>query len=234
MQMPTAHGVTAWIELQRVSKAFGSVRALVGVSVQFEGGRVAVIEGPNGAGKSTLLAVAGTLVRPSSGSVHYGPLGDDRTAVRRVLGWLGSESLCYPDLTGRQNIELCARLYGLEPTTAVARANERFELAAFLERPVRTYSRGQRQRLGLARALAHSPSLLLLDEPTTGLDPPAVARLCGIVEQEARRGAVVVVATHDRAFADASANDRFEMVRGRLARVQPHGLARRAPDSIDG
>ena len=205
----------------------------MGVSVRFEGGRVSVIEGPNGAGKSTLMAVAGTLVRPSSGSVHYGPLGDDLTSVRRALGWLGSESLCYPDLTGRQNIELCARLYGLEPTAAVARANERFELPAFLERPVRTYSRGQRQRLGLARALAHSPSLLLLDEPTTGLDPPAVARLCGIVEQEARRGAAVVVATHDRGFADAIANDRFEMVRGRLARLHPRGPATRAPNSVE-
>jgi heme exporter protein A len=134
------------VELRRVSKAFGAVRALVGVSVRFEGGRVAVIEGPNGAGKSTLLAVAGALVRPASGSVDYGPGGSDRRSLRRVLGWLGSESLCYPDLTGRQNLELCARLHGLEPTQRAVRASERFDLIGFIDRHVRTYSRGQRPR----------------------------------------------------------------------------------------
>jgi ABC-type multidrug transport system ATPase subunit len=206
----------AYVEMHRVSKTFGAIRALVGVSVRFEAGRVGVVEGPNGAGKSTLLAVAGTLVRSSSGRVDYGALGRRRGQVRRSLGWLGNDSLCYPDLTGRENLELAARLYGLDVGAAVVRASERFGLEAFVGRAVRTYSRGQRQRLALARALVHRPQLLLLDEPTTGLDSVASAELCTVVREEAVGGAVVVVVTHDRGFALAVGDDRFEMHRGRL------------------
>jgi heme exporter protein A len=204
------------IQLFRVSKTFGPVRAVVNVSMRFEGGRIGIIEGSNGAGKSTLLAIVGTLLRPSSGAVDYGFLGRERSGIRRALGWLGSESLCYPDLTGRQNLELAARLYGLPPGPTCERACERFGLGAFASRAVRTYSRGQRQRLALARAFVHRPDLLLLDEPTTGLDASATSQLGRTVREEADRGAIAIVATHDQAFAQALGDDRFEMSRGRL------------------
>jgi ABC-type multidrug transport system ATPase subunit len=206
------------VELHRVSKVFGAVRAIVGASMRFEGGRVGVIEGANGAGKSTLLAILATLVRPSSGSIDYGLLGRERSELRRALGWIGSESLCYPDLTGRQNIELAARLHGLPPASTFDTACERFGLGGFAGRAVRTYSRGQRQRVALARALIHRPSLLLLDEPTTGLDAFATAQLAQIVREEVGRGAIVIVATHEPAFARAVGDDRFRMSRGRLRR----------------
>ena len=207
------------MELDNVTKTFGAVRALVGVTVRFAPGRASIVFGPNGSGKSTLLAIVGTLARPTSGVVKHGALGRDRGAVRRTLGWVGHESLCYPDLTGRENIELVARLHGLEPGPAFARAKERFGLDAFAERPVRTYSRGQRQRISLARALVHSPRLLLLDEPTTGLDALSIDRLATVIREEIQSYRIVVVVTHDPAFADRVGGDRVEMERGRIAHV---------------
>jgi heme ABC exporter ATP-binding subunit CcmA len=207
------------VELRNVTKTYGAVRALVGVSCRFEAGRVTVIRGANGSGKSTLLAIVATLSRATSGTVDHGAIGRTRADVRRSLGWLGHESLCYPDLSARQNIELAARLHGIDPGPAYARAVERFDLAAFGERSVRTYSRGQRQRVALARALVHAPRLLLLDEPTTGLDTSAVARLKAVVLEERERGATVVVVTHDAAFAASLEAHTVTLERGRRVEV---------------
>jgi len=206
---------TSAVELRSVTKAYGPVRALVGVSCRFEAERVTVVRGPNGSGKSTLLSLVGTLARPSSGVVDHGALGRRRSEVRRVLGWVGHDSLCYPDLSGRQNIELAARLHGCNVDRAFERAAERFDIAGFAGRAVRTYSRGQRQRIALARALVHEPLLLLLDEPTTGLDPGSAEKLTEIVKQEAARGATVIVVTHDLAFADALGANVVALERGR-------------------
>jgi heme exporter protein A len=208
--------VTTVIELRGVTKTFGPVRALVGVSCRFADGTINVVRGANGSGKSTLLAIVGTLTRPTSGKVDHGALGQRRAVVRRALGWLGHESLCYPDLSGRENIELAARLHGGDERLAFRRAVERFDLGGFADRPFRTYSRGQRQRVSLARALVHEPRLLLLDEPTTGLDSAATEQLKSVVQDEARRGAVVVVVTHDAAFAEAVGGQVVTLDRGRV------------------
>src|SRR5215472_16973849 len=206
---------TVSIELEGVTKTFGPVRALVGVSARFESGRVSCVVGPNGSGKSTLLAIVGTLMRPSSGRVDHGALGRRRGEVRSRLGWVGHESLCYAELSGRENIELAARLHGSSPARAVEEASARFDLEGFLDRPVRTTSRGQRQRIALARALVHKPLLLLLDEPTAGLDTLSTRKLGEVIREEAAREAVVIVVTHDGAFADAVADSRLELERGR-------------------
>jgi heme exporter protein A len=203
------------ITVRNVSKTYGAVRALVGVSCVFSSGTITIIRGPNGSGKSTLLSIVATLTRPTSGTVDHGPLGANRTAIRSALGWAGHESLCYVDLSGRQNIELTARFYGCDPSEACLRAIERFELGAFVDRPVRTYSRGQRQRIALARALVHEPRILLLDEPTAGLDPSAGDRLARVLREEASRGAIVVVVTHDGAFAEAVGDHIVWLERGR-------------------
>jgi heme ABC exporter ATP-binding subunit CcmA len=204
------------VVLQNVTKTYGPVRALVGVSCRFEAGRAAVVRGPNGSGKSTLLAIVGTLARATSGAVDHGAMGRTRAEVRRTLGWLGHESLCYPDLSARQNIELAARLYGVNVEHAYARAVERFELGVFGDRAVRTYSRGQRQRVALARALVHEPRLLLLDEPTTGLDAASIERLEVVIREEKARGAMIVVVTHDAAFAQALGAEAVTLERGRI------------------
>jgi ABC-type multidrug transport system ATPase subunit len=204
------------ILLDNVTKTFGPVRALVGVTCSFGPGAITTLRGPNGSGKSTLLALIGTMARPTSGRIDHGDLGPDSQSVRAALGWVGHESLCYPDLTGRENVELAASLHGCDPRRAFAIAADRFDLHVFASRPVRTYSRGQRQRVALARALVHSPALLLLDEPTTGLDSAATARLGAVLREEASRGATVVLSTHDDVFAAALGGDLVTLERGRL------------------
>lgn len=203
------------VTLTNVTKTFPpAVRALRGVNATFEAGKVSVVLGANGSGKSTLLSIVGTLAAPTSGKVSHGALGKTREAVRKTLGWLGHDALCYADLTGRENIELSARLHGLSSDLAFEQARERFDLAAFADRPFRTYSRGQRQKVALARALVHTPRLLLLDEPTTGLDKASVDRLLEVVKAEAQRGAVVVVVTHDESFASAAGDTHVRLSRG--------------------
>src|SRR5581483_9525917 len=123
------------------------------------------------------------LTRPTAGEVDHSALGSSLEAIRTTLGWVGHESICYGDLSGRENIELAARLQGCDPVRAFTKAKARFELGAFAERPVRTYSRGQKQRIALARAVIHEPKLLLLDEPTSGLDMASQERLVDLVKE---------------------------------------------------
>ena len=205
------------VELAGVTKTYPpAVRALRGVSARFVSSKVSVVVGANGSGKSTLLSIVGTLAAVTSGKVSHGSLGKTRDAIRRELGWLGHDALCYADLTGRENIELAARLHGLSADAAFESARERFALAAFAERPFRTYSRGQRQRVALARALVHEPKLLLLDEPTTGLDKDGVVVLSKVVRAEAKRGAIVIVVTHDDGFARDVGDERLLLERGEV------------------
>jgi heme exporter protein A len=203
------------ILLDNITKTYGPVRALVGVSCTFQPGSITTLRGPNGSGKSTLLTIVGTMTRPTSGRIDHGDLGHETREIRASLGWVGHESLCYPDLTGRENIELAAALHGCDPRRAFALSAERFELHVFANRPVRTYSRGQRQRVALARALVQSPRLLLLDEPTTGLDAAATERLGAVLREETDRGATVILSTHDDAFAATLRGEVVTLDRGR-------------------
>jgi heme exporter protein A len=197
-------------------KTYGFTVALRGVDVSIDKGRLTLIEGANGSGKSTLLGILGTVIRPTSGSVEYEPLGDDLNDVRYEVGWLSHESLTYPDLSGRQNIELAAKLVGIPVADVWDRMAERFELGPFALRPVRTYSRGQKQRVALARALVHTPSLVLLDEPTTGLDKAGVKRLLAVVDDEVSRGAAVVVVSHEPELFRERAGARWVLERGKV------------------
>jgi len=212
--------VDARVELVGVTKTYPpNVRALRGVTASFDAGKVSTVLGANGSGKSTLLAIIATLTRATSGRVSHGALGKGKE-VRRTLGWVGHDALCYADLTGRENIELAARLYGIDAAAAYESARVRFPtLPQFAERPFRTYSRGQRQRVALARALVHQPRLLLLDEPTAGLDAAGVETLAGVVREEAVRGAVVIVVTHDTAFAADVGDGGISLDGGRIMSV---------------
>ncbi|WP_437674940.1 ABC transporter ATP-binding protein [Sorangium sp. So ce131] len=212
----TAGGTIERVVVRGVVKTYGSTAALRGVNATIEAACLTLIEGANGSGKSTLLGILGTVIRPTSGAVTYEPLGEDPGQVRGTIGWLSHESLAYPDLSGRQNIELAARFHGLDAQEAWEQAEERFELGSFAVRPLRTCSRGQRQRIALARALVHQPSLVLLDEPTTGLDRAGVARLLVVVEAERARGSTVVVVSHEPEIFRDRAAARLVLERGRV------------------
>jgi ABC-type multidrug transport system ATPase subunit len=203
------------VELSRVTKRFGATVALRDVSATFEGGRISLIVGANGSGKSTLLGLLGTTIQPTTGSVIYHPFEEGDAGARAEIGWLSHEALAYPDLSGRKNLELAAELHGLDPDVAWRAVRERFQLGGFAERPLRTNSRGQKQRVALARALLHEPSVVLLDEPTTGLDASGVAVLLEVVSEVARSALVIVVA-HDRQNFSGLGPRVWEMDRGVL------------------
>jgi heme exporter protein A len=210
------------IEARDLVKLYGPTRALAGVRLTLRAGEITAIEGPNGSGKSTLLSLLALLGRPSRGELRFGDLDALRTpALRSRIGLLAHAPMVYPDLTGRENLALTARLYRLPAAQApeLSALEARFELGAFMQRPARTYSRGQLQRLSLARALLPAPRLLLLDEPSTGLDASGIERLRELMRSERERGAIVVLVTHDAALAAEVADRRVALRAGRV--VEP-------------
>lgn len=187
------------LRAEQVSKQIGHRRILHQVDLQVERGERVALLGPNGAGKSTLLRIAATLLKPTSGRLLIaGQPAGDRPAVRSRLGVVLEPTLFYLSLTARENLTLYARLYRVaEPRRRAAELLDRVGLTLFADDPVRTYSRGMRQRLALARALVHSPDLLLLDEPYTALDQEGCTLLNGLLVTLARQGTAVLVVTHE-------------------------------------
>lgn len=208
-------GSISRVVMQRVSRYFGSTVALKGIDASFAAGEVTSLEGPNGSGKSTLLGILGTTIPPTRGEVLYGERAVDPAEIRGEIGWVSHETHCYPDLSPRQNLQFAAALYGMREDAWEAAA-KRFGVDAFAERMFRRLSRGQRQRVALARAVVHAPSLLLLDEPTNGLDKEGVERLVVTLSEEAQRGCIIVLVTHDALFAERVAARRLYLERGRL------------------
>jgi heme exporter protein A len=205
------------VRAEGLVKMYGPTRALSGVDLELGAGLVTVIEGPNGAGKSTLLEILSLLSRPTRGTLRFGKhdAWRERQRLRGTLGVLAHAAMLYPELTGRENLALFARMYGVAEAR-IGSLGERFEATGFWDRPTRTYSRGQLQRVALARALLHEPRLLLLDEPSTGLDVRATERLVEAIAVERKRGAIVVLVTHDVALSDQLADRRVRVLRGRL------------------
>ena len=186
------------VEIKKVAKRYGSERALAGVTLELRGGSMTALLGHNGAGKTTLLGVLSTLVRPSSGQIAYRAAGKAVTgeSVRREIGVLAHASLCYGELSAIENLELFAGLYEIEADIPALLDRVGLDKRA-RTREARTYSRGMVQRLALARALLTRPSLLLLDEPFTGLDRDGALSLGEQLGQIKTEGTIVVVVTHD-------------------------------------
>jgi len=192
------------VDARGLTKVYGRQRALAGVDLTLRAGEATALLGPNGAGKSTLVGILATLVSPTAGSVRYGGAeaggaavpGDDE--LRGTIGVIAHESHCYGDLSGRENLLFFARLYGVPDAARVADTLlARVGLLEAAGRAARTYSRGMLQRLALARALLTRPSLLLLDEPFTGLDRGGALALGEQLGELRSGGAIVVVVTHD-------------------------------------
>ncbi len=205
------------IVVRSVTRTFGATVALRGVDLELGAGSLTFLEGPNGAGKSTLLAVLGTVLRPTSGSVEYEPIGADVMEVRRHLGWVAHDSHCYRQLTARENVELAARAQGMPSLGVWERVAPRVAAESLASRAVGALSRGQRQRIALARALVHNPSVLLLDEPWSGLDRASSELLERAVLEERDRGALVVVVSHEPGLADRLSARRVRLENGRVS-----------------
>jgi heme exporter protein A len=188
------------------------------VDLTVEAGETVVLLGPNGAGKSTLLRILALLLRAREGDIHIGghDAGSARTEAARALGYLGHESGCYPDLTARENLEFQAELFGVADGARVDELLAWTGLADAVRRPLRDCSRGMVQRVALARALLHRPSLVLLDEPFTGLDPAAADALDARLRALRDEGAAALITVHDVAHAAALATRVLILHAGRL------------------
>jgi heme exporter protein A len=195
----------AAIDLTDVTRHFGERTALHGVSVTVPEGATLAVLGRNGAGKSTLLRILATLLRPHEGSVSLlgEPLPRRAWAVRGRVGLLGHEPLLYRDLTGRENLRYHARLHRVDPDR-VEEVLAAVQMDRRADDPVRLLSRGMVQRLAVARATLHRPSVLLLDEPRSNLDPAAGDLVEPLIGRTS--GATRVITSHDPQAALAEAD----------------------------
>lgn len=209
---------------ERLHYAFDVRPVLRNVTFAVPEGACCALLGPNGAGKTTLLRVLATLVKPTGGAVHIAGLDVRRESaqIRRLVGYVGHQPLVYDELTARENLLFFARLYGVGDREArVAALLDRVGLRARAGERGRMLSRGQLQRLALARGILHQPRLLLLDEPDTGLDREALGLLEAIIAERKAAGLTTIVTTHDLDRGLALSTRVLLLIGGRIVRDTP-------------
>jgi ABC-2 type transport system ATP-binding protein len=226
------------IEAHGLEKRYGKVRALDGLDLVAESGQVVAVLGPNGAGKTTFVRAVATLLRPDAGTLLVGghDVRRDPGAVRRIIGLAGQFAAVEPAMTGRENLEMVARLFGHTRREAARRAAavlEQLGLVEEADRLARTYSGGMRRRLDLGASLVGSPRLLLLDEPTTGLDPRSRLELWDAVRALVDGGTDVLLTTQYLDEADRLASRVVIIDHGRaVATGSPAELKRRIGGNV--
>lgn len=213
------------IIVRGVRRTFRDVVAVDQMDLEAPPGQVTALIGPNGAGKTTLLLVLATLLVPDAGEVRVGGFDPvtEPIAVRAVTGWMPDTFGTWETLTAREVLRTVADAYRLPRAHTAARIDELLalvHLADLADRPTQVLSRGQKQRLGLARALVHDPSVLLLDEPASGLDPRSRIELRGIVRGLAAQGKAVLVSSHVLSELDEMADRAVVVNRGRTVSVE--------------
>jgi heme exporter protein A len=189
----------AGIRFENVEKRYGGLYALRRVSLEVAAGECVVLAGRNGSGKTTLLRIAARLVRPTSGTVNYsdGASNDEKASDRVRPGFVAHATMVYDELSAEENLVLFARLQGIErPKERVAALLEEVSLTERGKSLVRTFSRGMRQRVAIARALLTAPSVLLLDEPATGLDSQGIAWLSATLRGMRDAGCTLLMSLH--------------------------------------
>lgn len=210
--------MTAVAQWQDASRRFGALHAVQGVSLALRAGEVTALVGHNGAGKTTLIKLLLGLLRPSSGQVRVlgvDPTGRQGAQARRALGFLPESVAFHGAMTAVELMAFYARLKGCSPAGNLELL-ERVGIAEAARRRVATYSKGMRQRLGMAQALLGAPRLLLFDEPTSGLDPASRADVYATIDRLRRDGATVLVSTHALAEVERHVDRVAIMHNGRL------------------
>ncbi len=211
------------IEARGLTKQFGDVTAVAGVDVEVRPGDLFGFLGPNGAGKTTTINILTGAARPDSGTVRIAGIDCSKNpkAAQHLLGVVPDESNLYPELTGFQNLCFCGALYGLRKRDRETRAHDllnRFGLAEAANRKFGGYSKGMKRKLTLAASLMHTPPILFLDEPTTGLDVAAARHIRLLIAELNRAGVTIFLTTHYIEEAERLCRRIAFIVKGRIVR----------------
>ncbi|MGH7603814.1 MAG: heme ABC exporter ATP-binding protein CcmA [Gemmatimonadaceae bacterium] len=210
----------AAVEVVDLTRSFGLRKAVAGVSFSLAPGECLAVFGPNGAGKTTLLRVLAGLLRPSSGVARVSgialPAG---TEVRSRVGLISHHTMLYEALSPRENVSFAARLYGVRDVRgSVDSSLQRMSMLERADAPVRSLSRGMQQRVSIARAMVHSPRLVLADEPYSGLDESGARALTALLQELRSSGTAIIIVTHNLAEGLSLATNAAVMHRGRFVR----------------
>jgi heme exporter protein A len=208
------------LQAHDIQKRFGHFTALAGITMEVQRGEFVALFGRNGAGKTTFLKIVATLMRATKGSLRICGLSidEDPEKVRSMIGFLSHNTYLYRDLSPVENLRFFGRLYAVpDLDRRIPALLDRVGLKRRAVDPVRSFSRGLQQRLGIARVFLHDPSLILLDEPYTGLDAGAIEMLNALLDEATARGSTIVLTTHDleqglRAAHRAAIIDRGKLV----------------------
>lgn len=208
------------IEVKELSKNYGDVEALKNVSFSITPGEVIGLLGPNGAGKTTLMKVLTGFIHPSSGSAEVGGFDvlEDTEKVQEMIGYLPENAPIYPELTVQSYLKMIAELRKIPETKKnryISEAIHAVDLADRLTTPIGDLSKGYRQRVGLAQAILHKPKLLILDEPTNGLDPTQIVEVRNLIKSLAKKS-TVMVSTHILSEVEATCDRAIIIIRGEV------------------
>lgn len=202
------------LRFENIGKRYGGLFALRRVSFEIAPGECVVLAGRNGSGKTTLLRIAAQIVKPTAGTLSF-PGANPAPSANGTPGYVAHATMVYDELTAEENLVLFARLQSVE--NPAARAEELLREVGLIDRRdslVRTFSRGMRQRIAIARALIHRPSVLLFDEPATGLDPPGITWLANSLRELNRAGCTVVMSLHGESEISALATRAVQLDAG--------------------
>jgi len=219
------------VQVENVSKVYGRTAAVRNLSLELQAGKFYVLRGENGAGKSTLLRMIAGLNEPTSGMIHiFGlKIGLKNREAHQHMGYMAHAPLLYDELSAMENLRYFARLYGIVDDAPLAEAIRRVGLDPALERRLAQYSQGMRQRLSLARAIFHSPKLLLLDEPFSNVDPDSASAIAQLLASMRDEGKTIVLVTHQIGLLSSLADEFILLSHGQLVE---RGLMKPKPQQV--
>lgn len=207
------------IEVNNLSKIIRGTEVLHNINLSLNGGKVYGFIGKNGSGKTMLFRALSGIIKPSSGEIYFDKIMvKDHTDIFRRIGLVIENASLYPDFTGFKNLVLLSKINNLIDEDEVREAIVRVGLKPEDKRKIRKYSLGMKQRIAIAQAIMEKPDFLFLDEPTNALDTEGVNLIRKIIKEEADRGAIVLLASHNKEDIEQLCDDRFYMEEGYLSK----------------